>query len=505
MRIPSIFFEKINDLHPISQFLPCVFFYFCWMHKLAIYLLLTLAFINVRGQDRWDLRRSVEYALSNNISVRQADLQSRYSALTLLQSKASRLPSFDAGINSSYNFGRNENRTTGVFENNNYFSMGMQLQSQVSLFNWFSKKYEIEGNELNYRADLEQSQKARNDIALNVAIAYLQILLARQQADVSRLQLAQTRFQLDNTRKRVDAGALPELNAAELEAQYARDSSAYVTARATITQYELQMKALLNLDAGIRFDIVTPPVETIPLESLADLQPEYVFSLATKNLPQQKVNSLRLEAARKYVRSARGAMFPSLSMYGGLNSGYAGVAFDNFIPTGQFEPTPAKVTVNGVDYFVYTPETISRGKIKVPFGEQISQNFGQYIGVNLSIPIFNGRIARTNWERSKLDVQNLELTLEQSNMTLKQDIYTAYNDAVAALQKFEADKIAVETAEKSYEFAQKRYELNLLSTFDLINSQNNLLQARIQALYSQYDYIFKMKLLEFYKGQGLKL
>ncbi len=114
-------------------------------------------------------------------------------------------------------------------------------------------------------------------------------------------------------------------------------------------------------------------------------------------------------------------------------------------------------------------------------------------------------MAQTNWERSKLTVQQLELTREQDNQTLKQDVYKAYNDATAALQKFNANKKTVETSAKSYDFASKRYNLNLLSTYDLINSQNNLQRAKIECFVAQYDYVFKMKLLEFYKGQGLKL
>ena len=468
-------------------------------------LIATLFSIISFSQEKWDLRKSVEYAIANNITVKQTAIQSRYSALTLQQSKAARLPSLNAGVSSTYNLGRNENRTTGVFENNNYLSIGMQLQTQVTLFNWFSQKYTIEGNELTHQADVEQVRKIQDDIALNVAVAYLQILLSKEQANVARVQVQQTQSQLDNTRKRVNAGALPELNAAELEAQLARDSSALVTAESTIQQFILQLKALLNLDAGVSFDVVTPPVELVPIENIADLQPEAVYITALSNLPQQKVNDLRLQAGEKYVKAARGAMYPSVSLFGGLNTGYAGVSFDNMIPTGQFNPTPFIVNVNGVDYTVLSPATVSSGKIRVPFGEQINQNFGQYIGINLSVPIFNGRAARTNWERARLDVENYKLTIESANMTLKQNIYTAYNDAVAALQKFSADKKAVETAQKSYDFAKKRYDLNLLSTFDLVNSQNNLLTAKIQALYSQYDYVFKMKLLEFYKGQGIKL
>lgn len=135
----------------------------------------------------------------------------------------------------------------------------------------------------------------------------------------------------------------------------------------------------------------------------------------------------------------------------------------------------------------------------------MNTNFAQAIGIGLSVPIFSGGSLRTNWERTKLNVTQWELTKEQDNQKLKQDIYKAYNDATSSMQKFNADKKSVETALKSYDFAQKRYDLNLLSTFDLINSQTNLLRARIQALYSQYDYVFKMKLLEYFKGQGIKL
>ena len=135
----------------------------------------------------------------------------------------------------------------------------------------------------------------------------------------------------------------------------------------------------------------------------------------------------------------------------------------------------------------------------------MNNNFSQNIGIGLSVPIFNGASARSNWERSKLFVKQLELNKEQDIQTHKQNIYNAYNDAVAAIQKFNADKKSVETAGKSFDFAKKRYDQNLLSTFELISSQNNMLRARIQALYSQYDFVFKMKLLEFYKGQGLRL
>jgi outer membrane protein len=154
---------------------------------------------------------------------------------------------------------------------------------------------------------------------------------------------------------------------------------------------------------------------------------------------------------------------------------------------------------------VFAPSFIQTGERLTPFGDQLNTNLSESIGIGLSIPIFNGKSARANWERTKLQVRQWELTKELDNQTLKQNIYKAYNDATSSMQLYNADRKSVQTSAKSYEYAQKRYDLNLLSTFDLLNSQNNYMRAQIQALYSQYDYVFKMKLLEYFKGQGIRL
>ncbi|MBN8676385.1 MAG: TolC family protein, partial [Chitinophagales bacterium] len=451
------------------------------------------------------LAKCVDFALKNNISVRQTDLQSRLSALTYQQNKAGQLPTLNINSSVGYRLGRSENPTTGVLEDNNFLNMGVQLQTGVTIFNWFSIKNNIEASRLSWEADKEQTKKIQNDIALNVAVAYLQVLLAREQANIANVQVTQTQAQLENTRKRVDAGVLPELNAAELEAQLARDSSSLVSAQASARQFLLQMKALLNLDAAAPFDVTTPPVDLIPVEALADLQPDAVYAQAIATLPQQKVNLLRIESAKKSVAAAKGGLYPSVSAFGGLSNNYVNIKAPVFAPNGQFSASGAFADVNGTLYGVVTPDFVQVGEKAIPLGKQFKNNFAQNIGIGLSVPIFNGRNARTAWDRSKINVQQLELQKEQGDMQLKQDIYKAYTDAIAALQKYNADKKSVTTSEKAYDFANKRYQLNLLSTYDLINSQNNVQRAKIQALYSQYDYVFKMKLLEFYKGQGLKL
>lgn len=476
--------------------------------KLALALLLFQA---AGGQEKWDLRQCVDHAVKNNISVRQTDLQSRFSALTYQQSKSSQLPTLNYSGSVGYRLGRSENPTTGVLEDNNFLNFGMQLQTGVTVFNWFARKNTIESNRLTWEADKAQTEKIKNDISLNVAVAYLQVLLTREQANLAAAQVGLSKAQLENTRKRVEAGSLPELNAAELEAQLARDSSTLVTAQASTVQFLLQLKSLLSLDAGMQFDITTPPVSQIPVDPIAELLPEAVYTSAVKFMPQQKVNELRISSAKKTVQAAKAGLYPSFTAFGGLftNAIYFRRPVYNQVFNG-YQETGAFVDISGSLQPVVIPDytegtTVTRYIKPSSIAKQFNANFGQNIGVGVSVPIFNGKSARTAWDRSKVNLQLSELQKEQGDLQLKQDIYKAYNDAVAALQKYNADVKARITAERAWEYASKRYELNLLSAYDLVNSQTSMQRARIQELYSQYDYVFKMKLLEFYKGQGLKL
>jgi len=474
------------------------------LKSLAASLIAFLIVLAAPAQEKWNLLKCVQYAKANNISVKQADLQTRFSDVTYNQSKSAQYPSLNFQNSTGYRFGRSENPATGVLEDNNFLSSSFSLQSGVTLFNWFVKRNTIESNKLANEADKAQVLKVQDDIAINVAVAYLQILLAREQANLTRVQIGTTTEQLNNTRKRVDAGVLPELNAAELEAQLSRDSSNLITAEASVQTFILQMKALLNLDAGAAFDIESPTIDKIFIENLADLQPETVYALALQNLPQNKVIDLRLMSAKKDVDVAKGQMYPSITAFGGIGTSYVNVKRPVVGP-GPDKPTDAYVTIGPTTFNVFAPSFVQTGERLTPFGDQLNTNLSESIGIGLSIPIFNGKSARANWERTKLQVRQWELTKELDNQTLKQNIYRAYNEATSSMQLYNADKKSVQTSGRSYEYAQKRYDLNLLSTFELLNSQNNYLRAQIQALYSQYDYIFKMKLLEFYKGQGIRL
>ncbi len=482
---------------------------------LTLFLSVLLSVLNLRAQDKWDLRRCVDYAMANNISIKQADIDSRTSKLTLDQTKWAQYGTATGNTGLGFNFGRSINQTTNVYSNVEGLSQIYSLQLGITLFNWFAMRRATESNRYSYEAQVINIDKIKNDVTLNVAAGYLSALLAKEQVTLAKTKLQLTSQQLENTRRLVDAGSVPELNAAELEVQFATDTSSVITAQETYDLDNLQLKAILNLDAAAPFDLDTPPVETIPVEPISQLQPDIVYSLAINSFPQQKMNDLRITSAEKYVDYNRGKLYPTLTAYGALG--------DNFFNDLRhvdyltaISPVPGSYALNTTpvpneQYPLYypniTPVYSSQPFYKAfqGYGDQLSNNFGQQFGLSLAIPIFNGNSQRINYKKAQLNVATAKLTKESDLMTLKQGVYQAYYNAVASLEKFEANQKAVTVAEKSFDLSTKRYSIGMLNTIDYLTNQNNLFTARINVLIAQYDYVFRMKVLEYYKGLGIKL
>lgn len=464
----------------------------------------------VNAQQKWNLKTIVDYAMANNISVKLSDVQAKIAALTDKQTRLSQIPSVTLGNNTGYSSGLSQDPTTFQPITQGIISSGFQLQGSADIFNFFSKRNTIAGNEWELKAARANVDKIKNDIALTAANAYLQVLLAKEQENIALVQVQQTMAQLNNTRKLVDAGSLPELNASQLEAQLAVDSGNYISAKGNVTLNILTLKSYMNIDAAAPFEVDTPPVELIPVEPIADLQPDNVYKLAMANQPLQRYNDFKLKAGEKFRSAARAAMLPTLSAFANLSSNYISAKYPLYTSTiSGYSQTGLVANVGGVNYDVLQPDIIytknGRYRYTDAFGNQLSDNFGQSYGLSLRIPIFSGYTLRTQYLRSKLNISTLQLQKEQDDQKLKQDIYQAYTAALTALEKFNASKKSVESAEKTFQYAGKRFDVGLLGTFDLITTQNNLLRAKLEYSINHFDYVFKMKVLEFYRGQGLKL
>ena len=479
------------------------------MRKITRYVLPLLLLLNIgkiQAQEKWDLRRCVDYAMKNNISVQQADVQARIADLEVEQAKKNKWPTASFTGNAGGQFGRSISPTTNLYTTNNLFFNQFQLQGGAPIYNWGRLKNIQAAASFNAQAALIDIQKTANDIALSVASYYLQALAANEQVEISRIQISQTKAQYDITKKKVDAGALPELNLVELESQLATDSSNLVTAQGTFDQDVLALKAVLNLDMAVAFEIDTPPVETIPLQPLSELQPDYVFNLASQNWAEQRAYQLRIKGSEKNIQANKALMYPSFSGFYGLGTNYNNQAIIISDSFPVIIPSQKIGYVKGTLDDVYSFESAytSYGTSKQKYFDQISHNFNQNIGVGVSIPILNNGNYRITYERSKLDLENVKLQAAQAKQTLQSNIYTAYSNAVSSMEKYNASTKAVASAQKAYDFALKRYDVGLLSTIDLLTNQNNLLRAKLEQLTNHFDYVFKMKVLEFYKGQGVQ-
>lgn len=460
----------------------------------------------------WDLKRCVEYGMNNNISVRQAKIQADISEINYQQSGLQRIPSLSYGLTHGFSFGRTLDRTTNVFTSRSAMFQQMSISSNVLLYNFNSLKNTEEANKFSMEADKAAVDKARNDIGLNIAQLYLRALLSYEQVEISKIVLEQTKAQYLNTRKLVDAGSLPELNAAELEATVARDSATVVQAISQAELDKLALKALLNLPADQDFELVIPQVDKIPVDDLLSIYPEDVYQLALSSQPQIRLNDLRRSASEKNLLAAKGQMKPTISAFGQLASNF-----------NQFLLKPNGVSVNGENM---TGAYIKQGTTQIPvyapnvdvnfakrkfgefwngYGQQLRDQFGQGVGVSINVPIFNGSQARSNVKRAMLDVKRSDLSIERDKLQLKQDVYTAYYSASGAFQTFVAREKAMATAQRSFDLASRRFELGVMQTIEWLTNQNNLTRAKIDKALAQYEYIFRMKVLEFYKGQGLRL
>lgn len=485
--------------------------------KYILFLFLITGVLQLKAQDSttWDLQTCVEYAIKHNISVQQADVQARINKIQADIAKSNQLPTINGSSGMGLRFGRSIDPTTNAFTNTQFLFNNFGLNGGLQLFNAGRLRNAADASTFSWQASEADKQNTSNDVSMSVATYYLQVLSAIEQTDIARIQISQTKEQLAATKKRVELGLLPELNLLELETQLANDSSTYITANANIEQSKLLLKALLNLDASRPFNIKSQAVDQIKLQSFADLQPDYVFGVASQNLPGVKAAALRVKAASKNELVAKANFYPTLSFGYNLSSNFSNVFnyISGFNLTGVSTPsaTTPFVTVNSTKYFIqspiFTPVTTKRnwGNIWNGWGDQVNNNFGQSVGLQLSVPIFNGNQAKYSYQQAKLNYRSARLQQENTNLKLKQDIYTAYTNAVVAFNKLTANQKAMNAAEKAYQFATKRYDLGLLGTIELLTNQNNFLKAKVNFKAAQYEYVFRIKLLEFYKGEALSL
>jgi outer membrane protein len=446
------------------------------------------------------LQQCIDYALSHNITIKQSELNVELSQVGVNQSTMNLFPTLNGFASDNYFFGKSIDPNTNIYTNAQVRSNSFSLNSSMSLFEGLQLQNTLKQSKLNYIASKHDLDKIKNDIALNVVTFYLQVLYNKELLTVTSSQKDATVLQRDRTKKMYDAGALSKGNLLDLEAQLASDEVRLVTAQAQYDQAMLSLKQLLELDTARDFSIVQPVIEP-PEMNAAYSNVNEIYSTALTNQPDIKSYQYKVQSADKGLSIAKGANYPRLTFNGSLSTVYS--TSSQRIEGYQLgDPSIIGLTPDSTPvYSIYKSATPVFGS--APFKDQFNDNLGKSIGFNLAIPIFNSWSTHNGVKRAKINLEQSQLNLQAAQKSLLKSIQQAVADAVASNQKLIAGQKSVDALTESLNYNEQKYNLGLINTYDYLLAKTNLAKAQADLLQAKYDYIFRLKVLDFYQGKPL--
>ena len=465
---------------------------------------------SLKAQEIWTLEKCVEYALSNNIQVKQQLLQVKNQQALLQQDKLSMLPSLNAGATHGYNFGQTVDRYTNNFATDRVQTDNFYLGTSVTLFEGFQKLNQVKQRQIDLEATQYDKDKFMDDISLRIATGYLQILYYNELVKTTENQLKSTELQSERLKKLVDAGALAQGDFYTLEAQRALENSRVVNARNNVDIAKLTLVQMLDLPTTEGFEIETPDLE-LGLQPGLAVSAEQIYGFALETQPSIKSAEAKVKSSELGLSLALGGQSPSLSLQGSIGSGYSGAAqvfksYTPYIPDINITPAIGFIPAgNGLpEQKVWTFAGTTEYETK-PFNDQINDNLNKSISLNLNVPIFNGWLTRTNISRAKINIENSKYNLDLSKLELRKTIQQAYADAKAALNNYQASITGVNAARESYRYAEQKFNVGSMNSVDYNNSKKDLEKAESDQLSAKYEFIFKSTVLDFYMGKPLSL
>ena len=457
----------------------------------------------------WTLQRAVDYALEHNLNVRLNQLTAQNNALVLRQSKAALLPTANISATQAWQYGTSVNPLTYEFQSQTVRSSNYTGVAQLVLFQGFQLRNTIRRNDLDYRASVADIEKARNDLSLNVASQFLQLVLAQELVRANQTRVASDQDQIARSKILLKAGSIPESTLLDSQSQLATDELNVVTAQNQADLARLALLQLMNIDPATAqsFAIEVPPLPDPDQEAPYVIDLNQTFQTAATRLPEIRAAELRVRSAHSGVDVARGGYLPRLSIGASVFSGYSSA---RTVTSVSNDSTARRTTFFVENNGVMTPLSVLTYQRNVTslsqnYWSQLDQNLGRQIQFALNIPILNGLQVRTNVQRSLLNVQQAETNAEQTRLTLRQSIEQAYADARAAQLQYAAATRQVEALTLTQRNSEIRFNNGLLNGTEFNIAKNNLNYAVSNQIQAKYTFIFRRKVLDFYQGIPLTL
>lgn len=440
-----------------------------------ISLLLTVAFtiatgfVQAQGNQAWSLEKCITYAQENNLAIKQRALGADYAKNQYQQKKTDLLPNLNANSGHTVRMGRVRNETNFQINDVTTSFTDLSISSSTPVFEGFTRRNTIEKNHVDWQAAVKEVEKARNDLSLNMAALYLQILFDKELLAAARSQLEVVNLQVERTQSLVAAGSLPEGSLLEMKAQASREALNVTRLENSLSLSLLDLAQALDLENYEGFDIVTPEIDDISGFALVDANQAYAYSVTT--MPQIAASEMKLKSSELDLKIAKGYQWPRLT----FNTGWG-----TSVPKVKGEP----------DF---------------NFNRRFKDNATTYYGVNLSIPIFNGFSVRTGIKNAQIGILNAQYELDRQKQVLRKEIQQATADAQAALRQYQAGRSAVDSYTESFRYTEKRFSVGMLNSVDYNVAKTELIRAQSEYIQAKYAYILRTKILDFYMGKPIVL
>ena len=420
----------------------------------------------VNAQQQWSLKQCCDYAVEHNITIKQQENQCRQQEIQLSNAKNQRLPDLSGSAGQNFSFGRGLT-AENTYTNTNTSSTSFSLGTSVPLFTGFQIPNNIKLNQLNLQAATQDLEKAKNDIRTQVAQAYVQILYNLEMADVAHRQISIDSAQVARLQALLNIGRASEAELAQQKATMAQSLLTATQADNNLQLAILAMTQLLELPTPEGFSVVRPEVGSEGGKTIVTPDEIYAEALTTK--PEVQAQQLRLRATENSIKIAQSGYYPTLSFSAGLGS--------NYYKTSGFK-------ADG-------------------FADQIKNNFSQYLGFNLSIPIFNRFQTRNSVRSAKIERENQTLQLDNTKKALYKEIQQVYYNTVAASQKLQSSRQASQSSETAFRLTQAKYEQGKATITEFNEAKNNYLKSSSDLTQARYEYLYQQALILFYRGQEL--
>tara|TARA_Y100000996_G_scaffold302319_1_gene239731 strand:+ start:859 stop:2301 length:1443 start_codon:yes stop_codon:yes gene_type:complete len=454
-----------------------------------------------------DLEQCIEIALENNLQLKRSIINEQLQKVGYNQSLLQQAPTLNVFSNYGNNYGRSIDPTTNTFISNNSNFSGISASSNMNLFSGFSVRNNIKRSKVLLEKSVFDLENTKNNVMLSVVSAYLNVLLNTDRLDNARFQLQSTQEQLNRTNKLVDAGSIAITNKLNLEAQLAGDELALIQQENNYRLTILQLKQLLLLETQKEIKIIKPVVELSP-STVIDSDPNEIFNLAVSLLPEIKSAEKNAQSSLYDLRISRSGRYPSISVSSNFSSNYSSFAnrerefYDGF----SMQPTTIGFLTNNpletVSSLSLVPNVVGSDK-DFTILEQWQDYLSKSLSFSISIPIFNRYQTSANIKRAKLNKEIADIGVIEARNQVRQTIETSFNDALAASKSYSASQKQVRALEESFRIIKSQYNLGSVNYTEYQISNNNLVRATNDLLSSKYDYIFKLKVLDFYQGKKL--